>query len=89
MDKRKGELVMSRVSAQYIMNVAYFPMRKLLEIQFVNDDHIYQYFDVPEEVWYSMRNTGSMDMYYNLQISSKYKSKIVRRGGKKISFKNL
>lgn len=75
---------MSRMSANYIMDVAYFPIRKLLEIQFVNDDNIYQYFDVPEEVWYSMRNTLSMDTYFNLQISSKYKSKMVQKGRKKL-----
>jgi len=78
----KGEDGMSRVSAGYIVNASYFPVRKMLEVQFVNDDGIYQFFDVPEEEWYSMRNTLSMDLYFNMQISTRYKSKMVRKGEK-------
>lgn len=76
---------MSRMSARYILDAAYFPIRKLLEIQFVNDENVYQYFEVPEEVWYAMRNTLSMDMYFNMQISSQYKCKIIRKGKTKIT----
>ena len=71
---------MSRISARYISDVAYFPIRKLLEIQFVNDENVYQYFEVPEEVWYAMRNTLSMDLYFNMLISSQYKCKTIQKG---------
>lgn len=74
---------MSRMAAKYIWDVAYFPIRKLLEIQFVNDENIYQYYEVPEEVWYAMRNTLSMDIYFNLQISSQYKCKTIQKGKRK------
>ena len=71
---------MSRMSARYILDVEYFPIRKLLEIQFVNDENVYQYYEVPEEVWYAMRNTLSMDLYFNSQISSQYKCRTSQRG---------
>lgn len=74
---------MSKMAAKYILDATYFPIRKLLEIQFVNDEYVYQYFEVPEEVWYAMRNTLSMDIYFNMQISSQYKCKTVRRGKEK------
>ena len=74
---------MSRVSARYISDVTYFPIRKLLEIRFVNDDNVYQYFEVPEEVWYAMRNTLSMDMYFNMLIASQYKCKTIQKGKEK------
>lgn len=76
----KGVLFMSKVAAKYILDAAYFPIRKLLEIQFANDENVYQYFEVPEEVWYAMRNTLSMDIYFNMQISSQYKCKTIQRG---------
>lgn len=81
---------MSRMSARYILDVEYFPIRKLLEIQFVNDENVYQYYEVPEEVWYAMRNTLSVDLYFNMQISSQYKCRTIQRGkGKKAEIRNI
>lgn len=70
---------MNRVSAKYIRGVTYYPIRKLLEIRFADDDNTYQYWDVPEEVWYGMRNTFSMDLFFNTQICTRYRCQCVEK----------
>ena len=66
----KGGKTMFRVAATNIQRVKYCPTRKLLEVQFKGEECIYQYFDVPEDVWYNMKNTVSMDMFFNVQMTS-------------------
>lgn len=70
---------MTRFATDYIENASYYPMRMLLEIQFTGDESTYQYFDVPEEVWYRMKNAYPMDLYFNTQIATQYKNKCVQR----------
>lgn len=62
-----------KVASQNIKSMQYYPIRMLLEIQFYGDNNIYQYLEVPEDIWYSMRNVLSVDMFFNTQIMSKYK----------------
>lgn len=70
---------MTKFATDYIKNATYYPIRMLLEIQFIGDESIYQYFDVPEEVWYGMKNAYPMDIYFNTQIASQFKNKCVQR----------
>ncbi len=74
---------MNRIAAVNIQKVKYCPIRKLLEVQFKGEENIYQYFDVPEEVWYNMKNTASIDMYFNIEIATSYRMKCVNRLKKK------
>lgn len=68
---------MHRVSAAGIQRMRYCPIKKLLEVQFKGEENIYQYFDVPEEVWYNMKSTASIDMYFNVNIATSYRMKCV------------
>lgn len=70
---------MTRFATEYIKYATYYPMRMLLEVQFKGDESTYQYFDVPEEVWYGMKNAFPMDLYFNTQIASQYKKKCVQK----------
>ncbi|MBQ9142753.1 MAG: KTSC domain-containing protein [Lachnospiraceae bacterium] len=74
---------MYRVAAKNIQKVRYCPVRMLLEVQFNGEENIYQYFDVPEEVWYNMKNSASLDMYFNVVIATGYRMKCVNRLKKK------
>ncbi len=74
---------MSRMAAQYIRDMVYYPMREVLEIQFAGDESVYQYFGVSEDVWYAFKNTASMDIYFNSQIASKYRYKRTKKEKKK------
>ena len=70
---------MYRISTRDIQGIRYCPIRKLLEVQFKGEDMVYQYFDVPEEVWYNMRNTASVDMYFNTMVATNYRVKCVNK----------
>ena len=70
---------MNRVSSVNIQKARYCPIRKLLEVQFKGEDTIYQYYDVPEEVWHKLKSTASMDMYFNIEIATCYRMKCVNK----------
>ncbi len=79
----KKEKKMNRTAANYIREVAYYPINEMLEVQFTGDDYIYQYFDVPEEVWYDFKNTASLDIYFNSRITARYRYRRTKRDKKK------
>lgn len=62
-----------KIASQNIKSVQYYPIRMVLEIQFYGDNNVYQYLDVPEDIWYGMRNVPNVDMFFNTQIMTKYK----------------
>lgn len=73
---------MNRIASQHINSMKYSPSRMLLEVQFREDEHTYQYFDVPEEVWYDMKNSASIDMYFNIRVAACYRNKCVKKSKK-------
>lgn len=64
---------MQRISIQNIKAVNYYPVRMMLEVQFMGENAIYQYYDVPEDVWYAMRNVSNIDIFFNTQILHRYR----------------
>ncbi len=64
---------MQRVAARNIKLLRYCPQRMILEVQFNGEINVYQYFDVPEDVWYNMKNVADMDLFFNLCIASNYR----------------
>ncbi len=76
--------MLHRISNRNIRAVQYYPIRMILEIQFMEDNLVYQYLDVPEEVWYQLRNVPNIDIYFNLQIMCKYKVVCKDRGNRMV-----
>ncbi len=76
--------MMQRISNRNIRAAQYYPVRMILEIQFMEDNVIYQYLDVPEEVWYQFRNVPNIDIYFNSQIMCKYKVVCKEKGNRTI-----
>ena len=71
---------MYKVAAVNIDRVSYCPIRKLLEVQFLEQPNItYQYQDVPEEVWYGLKNAVSMDLFFNRKVATCYRMKCIRK----------
>lgn len=64
---------MQRIAARNIRFLRYCPQRMILEVQFDGDKNVYQYFDVPEDVWYNMKNVADVDLFFNLLIASNYR----------------
>lgn len=72
--------MLQRVAFRNIKSVQYCPLRMVLEVQFEDENKIYQYFDVPEDVWYNMKNVSNLDIFFNTQILSRYRMVCRERG---------
>ena len=44
----------------------------ILEIKFLMYKTIYQYNEVPEDIWYALRKAESVDIYFNSNIIGNY-----------------
>lgn len=53
--------------------MGYDPQRALLEVRFLQNGEVKQYENVPEEVWYYLRENRHPDMYYRRYICGHYK----------------
>ncbi len=74
---------MQKIANRNICAMQYHPIRMILELEFKEDENVYQYFDVPEDVWYAMRNVENIDIFYNTQILYRYKM-LCKAKGKRV-----
>lgn len=51
-------------NSTYIEAIGYDAQRKLLEVRTNNNDKIKRYANVPEEIWYQLRESADPDIYY-------------------------
>lgn len=61
-----------RVGTAGIASMGYNAQQAVLEIEFRTDGQVWQYYEVPEDIWYEFRNTVSTDAFYYRHISGKY-----------------
>lgn len=80
---------MSRVASRNIIFLKYYPQKMILEVQFNGDNCVYQYFDVPEDMWYNMKNVADLDLFFNLCIASNYRYVCRSKGNGKSILINL
>lgn len=59
------------VSSSMMASIGYDASSSILEIEF-NGGAVWQYFDVPENVYYDMLNSGSLGKFYNANIKKQY-----------------
>ena len=55
------------VSSSNIASIGYDPDRKILEIEFLNGS-IYQYFEVPENIYAGLMSAGSHGRYFDAYV---------------------
>jgi hypothetical protein len=60
-----------RVQSSNIVSVGYDEKSKVLEIEF--DNGIYQYFDVPQDVYEDFMNAPSLGKFFHKEIKGKYR----------------
>lgn len=58
--------------AMTIESAGYDPQRALLEIKFTQDEQIWQYIGVPEELWYGLKREEQPDTYFRKYIRGCY-----------------
>ena len=59
---------MNRAAAMNITCMGYRAQDMLLEVQFRQDGRRYCYHEVPEELWYRMKQADSIDTFFNTFI---------------------
>jgi uncharacterized protein len=60
------------VSSTNIASVGYDEANCILEVEFINGS-IYEYFDVPEQVYRDFLGSGSLGLFLNTQIRNRYR----------------
>ncbi len=63
---------MNRTAATNIACIGYRAQDMLLEVQFHQDGRRYCYQEVPEELWYRMKQAESLDTFFNTFILNRY-----------------
>ncbi len=61
-----------------IASAGYDALCGILELEFLNDGQIWQFFDVPESVWYTFRKSEAVWAFYNTNIIGIYKARRIR-----------
>ena len=59
------------VESTLATSVGYDPMTSILEIEFKTNNAVWQYFDVPENIYYEMMS-GSIGKYFLAHIRGQY-----------------
>lgn len=55
-----------------IVSAGYNAQCELLEIEFGHDKHVWQYLDVPEDIWYQFKYDTSPDCFFHKFIKGQY-----------------
>lgn len=66
-----------KFAAFIIASAAYDAQNAVLEVEFVGEGQIWQYMEVPEEVWYRFRKETGPDAFFNRYIQGCYQEKRV------------
>lgn len=67
---------MNRAAAANIAYMGYKAQDMLLEVQFHQDGRRYCYHEVPEELWYRMKQADSIDTFFNTFILNHFEEQI-------------
>ena len=60
-----------------IETMGYDPLRAILEVKLMNDGKIRRYDDVPEEIWYRLRETYHPDNYFRRYVCGRFSETIL------------
>lgn len=58
------------VESSMIMSIGYDFQQSVLEIEFKSNGQIWQYFDVPEYLWYEMESAPSVGKFFHSNIKN-------------------
>ena len=64
-----------KFAAPTIVSAGYDPQRAVLEVEFALDGQIWQYLDVPEEVWYRFKKEVGAEHFFHANIKGCYREK--------------
>jgi hypothetical protein len=60
------------VESSMITSIGYDETQGTLEVEFKSNGQIWNYYDVPEYIWFEMNSASSVGNYFHANIRSKY-----------------
>lgn len=60
------------VESSMITSIGYDASQAILEVEFKTNGQAWQYFDVPEYIWYEMGSAPSVGKYFHANIKGTY-----------------
>jgi len=60
------------VESTMISSIGYDSASSTLEVEFKSNQQVWQYFDVPEYIWYEFESATSVGKYFNANIKGRY-----------------
>ncbi len=66
-------MMLYRFGCREIEAAGYDAQCELLKIKFVCDGEIWQYYGVPEDIWYKLREETSPDAFFHRFIKGRFK----------------
>lgn len=73
----RHSLVHSKIVMEGLESAGYDALCQILELEFSSDGQVWQFYDVPEAIWYEWRNANDMKTYYHNCIMGKYISRFI------------
>lgn len=61
------------IDSTMISSIGYDSLQAVLEVEFRSNGQIWQYYDVPENIWYEMEAASSVGKFFNLNIKNIYR----------------
>lgn len=65
----------SKTVIEGIASAGYDALCAILELEFCSGGEIWQFYDVPEQVWYEWRRTEAAQSFFHTHISGRYVAK--------------
>jgi hypothetical protein len=60
------------VTSSVLRSIGYSPTSHTLEVEFVEQKDIYQYHNVPKDIYYNLMTASSLGQYFNNHIKNQY-----------------
>ncbi len=73
------EIARIRTVMEGIASAGYDALCAVLELEFVSNGEVWQFYDVPEQVWYEWRKTESCISFFHTNIAGKYRAEQIQR----------
>lgn len=73
------EIERIRTAMEGIASAGYDALYAVLELEFASNGEVWQFYDVPEQIWYAWRKTESCISFFHTYIAGKYRAEQVRR----------
>lgn len=60
------------INSSMILSIGYDFHQAILEIEFKSNGQVWQYFDVPEYLWYEMESASSVGKFFHANIKGTF-----------------